>query len=224
MCGRFANALPPPDTWSDDAWLRLMPQWPDELFKRYNVSPSSQIGAFVEDACHAMRWGLVPSWSKECSSKYATFTARIESVEEKPAFRNAWRKNQKCLIPALGYYEWRNEEGGKQPYFVTAKGNTPDGRQPLVFAGLWDECKIAGEPLKSCSIITTESKSPLKELHARMPVMLSAEGARQWLATSEDKEVLLNECLADLDVYTVDKRVNHSGQEDEALILPLNSK
>ena len=100
MCGRFASALKP-----SDAWLELMQEWSDELFSRYNVSPASQIGAFVEGACHAMRWGLVPSWSKEISSKYATFNARIETIESKPAFRHAWKHNQKCLIPALGYYE-----------------------------------------------------------------------------------------------------------------------
>ena len=216
MCGRFASALSPAEAWSCDAWLAFMQQWPDELFKRYNVSPGSQIGAFVDGACFTMRWGLVPSWSKDISSKYATFNARIESVGEKPAFRNAWRKNQKCLIPALGYYEWQTEEGAKQPYFVRSN----DGL-PLVFAGLWDECEFGGEPLKSCSIITTESKDGLQQLHDRMPVILSADAAKHWLGTGEDKKVLLNECITDVKVYKVDKRVNNSRQEDAELIQPL---
>lgn len=213
MCGRFASALK-----LSDVWLELMQEWSDELFDRYNVSPASQIGAFVEGQCHAMRWGLVPSWSKEISTKYATFNARIEGIEEKPAFRNAWRKNQKCLIPALGYYEWQTEEDGKQPYFVTSKDGVSAQSQPLVFAGLWDECSFGDASLKSCTIITTESKAQLKDLHTRMPVILSVDAAKHWLSTDADKDVLLSENLTDFAVFKVDRRVNNSRQEDKALI------
>ena len=215
MCGRFASALKP-----SDAWLELMQEWSDELFNRYNVSPASQIGAFVEGRCHAMRWGLVPSWSKEISNKYATFNARIESIESKPAFRSAWRKNRKCLIPALGYYEWQLEQGAKQPYFITSK-DTSSERQPLVFAGLWDECKFGDASLMSCTIITTKSKAHLKQLHDRMPVMLSVDTAKHWLTAGEDKDTLLNESLTDFAVYKVDKRVNNSRQEDKELVKPI---
>jgi len=211
MCGRFSSALKP-----SNAWLEFMQEWPDELFERYNVSPASQIGVFVEGKCHAMRWGLVPSWSKEISTKYATFNARIESIESKPAFRNAWRTNQKCLIPALGYYEWQTEQGEKQPYFLTSE----DG-EPLVFAGLWDECRFGDATLKSCTIITTESKGSLQHLHSRMPVMLSVELARQWLQSKEDKSLLLDGGLTDFNVYRVDKRVNNSREEAKELISPI---
>ena len=211
MCGRFASAFKP-----SDAWLELMQEWSDELFSRYNVSPASQIGAFVEGACHAMRWGLVPSWSREISNKYATFNARIETIESKPAFRHAWKHNQKCLIPALGYYEWQTEEGLKQPYFVTAHDD-----EPMVFAGLWDECLIGDGALKSCAIITTDSKDELKDLHDRMPVMLSVDLAKQWLASDDDKEILLDGCLTDFNVYKVDRRVNNSREEGEELIQPI---
>jgi putative SOS response-associated peptidase YedK len=211
MCGRFASAIKP-----SEAWLELMQQWPEELFNRYNVSPATQIGAFVDGVCYAMRWGLVPFWSKEISTRFATFNARIESIETKPAFRHAWAHNQKCLIPALGYYEWQTEQGAKQPYFVTSKQH-----EPLVFAGLWDECRFGGEPLKSCTIITTESKGGLKDLHARMPVMLGAATAKQWLQAADDKAVLIDEALTDFDVYKVDKRVNNSRNEGEELVRPV---
>jgi putative SOS response-associated peptidase YedK len=211
MCGRFASALKP-----SDAWLELMQDWPAELFNRYNVSPTSQIGAFVDGRCHAMRWGLIPSWSKELSTRYATFNARIETIESKPAFRHAWSHDQKCLIPALGYYEWQIEQGAKQPYFVTS-----DDGQPMVFAGLWDECQFGGEPLQSCTIITTDTKSGLKNLHNRMPVMLSVDSAKQWLAASHDKEKLIAGCLTDFRIYKVDRRVNNAREEGEELIQPI---
>lgn len=208
MCGRFASALKP-----SDAWLELMQEWSDELFNRYNVSPTSQIGAFVEGRCHAMRWGLIPSWSNAVSNKYATFNARIEGIESKPAFRGAWRNNQKCLIPALGYYEWQTEAGRKQPYFITSTNG-----QPLVFAGLWDECDIGGAPLHSCTIITTESKKQLKVIHKRMPVMLDLDSARNWLDSDTEKDALVVGDLSNVTAYKVDPRVNNSRQEDADLI------
>lgn len=216
MCGRFSSALKP-----SDVWLELMQDWSDTLFDRYNVSPGSQIGAFVDGCCDAMRWGLVPSWSKDISTKYATFNARIESIEDKPAFRNAWRKKQKCLIPAQGYYEWRTEDGHKQPYFVTL----PD-EQPVVFAGLWDECMIGDGALRSCTIITTEASDELKSLHHRMPVMLAVETAKRWLATdtstADSKSLLVGSEHPEVSVYAVDRRVNKASEDDEGLIVPLS--
>jgi putative SOS response-associated peptidase YedK len=213
MCGRFASAIKP-----SAAWLEFLQEWPDELFDRYNVSPGTQIGAFVETKCHAMRWGLVPSWSKDISNRYATFNARIETIESKPAFRTAWRKNQKCLIPALGYYEWQTEAGVKQPYFV----RSPED-EPLVFAGLWDVCQIGDGSLESCTIITTESRGKIQPLHPRMPVMLDVESARAWLESTdtEDKAALLDSCITELDAIKVDRRVNNSREEDASLVNPL---
>ena len=227
MCGRFASAVRP-----SDAWLELMQEWSDELFNRYNVSPTSQIGAFVEGRCHAMRWGLIPSWSKQLDSRYATFNARLESIESKPTFRDAWRRNQKCLIPALGYYEWRverDQEGKdfKQPYFVTM----PDG-EPLVFAGLYDQTVIGDASLKTCTIITTESTGELKDLHSRMPVMLSPDSAAEWLSrrsrVADDEETrayMQNENRAArgdaFEIHAVDRRVNRSSEEGPDLVRPL---
>jgi len=66
-----------------------------------------------------MRWGMIPSWSKSFDSKYATFNARIETVDEKPTFRNALKNAQRCLIPMAGYYEWSGAKGSKQPFYIT---------------------------------------------------------------------------------------------------------
>jgi putative SOS response-associated peptidase YedK len=215
MCGRFASAVQP-----SAAWLELLKEWPSAMFSRYNVSPGSQIGAFVDGDCHAMRWGLVPSWSHEISNKYATFNARIEGIASKPAFRNAWRHNRKCLIPALGYYEWQQQGEYKQPYFVTVQDT------PLVFAGLWDTAQIGDGELKSCTIITAESVANLAELHPRMPVMLDVEAARSWLSATDDStDFLLNENRAArgdaFSVFAVDRRVNRSSEEGEDLVAPI---
>lgn len=215
MCGRFASAFRP-----SDAWLDLMQEWSDELFRRYNVSPTSQIGAFVEGQCHAMRWGLVPGWSREINTRYSTFNARIEGIESKPAFRDAWRKGKKCLVPVLGYYEWRKENDQKQPYFIRAKD------EPLVLAGLWDEAAIGDGQLRSCTILTTESTGQLQALHHRMPVMLDHDSASAWLQQDKPEKGLLLEqnrvALGhELKVYAVDRRVNRSSEEGEELVQPL---
>ena len=98
---------------------------------------------------------------------------------------------------------------------------SPKNEQPLVFAGIWDECQFDGAGLKSCTIITTESMGELTELHGRMPVMLSVDKAGRWLNGDSDKEILLDDKRQKLTVYKVDKRVNNSKQEDESLIFPI---
>ena len=127
MCGRFASALKP-----SDAWLELMQEWSDALFNRYNVSPASQIGAFVEGRCHAMRWGLVPSWAKNLSGASRLINARAETVATKPSFRAAF-KRRRCLILADGFYEWQKSPGTtkKQPFLI----HRADAR-PFLLAGL----------------------------------------------------------------------------------------
>lgn len=226
MCGRFASAFRP-----SDAWLELMQEWSEELFNRYNVSPGSHIGAYVEGQCHAMRWGLVPGWSKAVENRYATFNARLESADNKPAFRTAWRKQNKCLIPALGYYEWQKQGEVKQPYFVRSQRD-----EPLVFAGLWDEAVIDDNKLTSCTILTTDSVGQLESLHHRMPVMLEPDSAKYWLEASLDsasEKAYLQQynsvarqqnSATHLTVYAVDRRVNRSSEESASLIDPLADK
>ncbi len=99
-------------------WAVILQDWPAAVVTGFNVVPSQTIAAFTPDGGLAARWGLVPSWSQTVSSKYATFNARLESVADKPAFRSVWSHGQRCLIPALGYYEWKTETGGKQPLAV----------------------------------------------------------------------------------------------------------
>ena len=165
-----------------------------------------------------MRWGLVPSWSKEPTSRYATFNARCESVAEKPAFRGAWKQSNTCLIPALGYYEWKGAKGAKQPWFIRPKD---DG--PLVMAGLWERWQGDSQTLLSCTILTQGSRGELETLHSRMPVMLDLQQAEQWLndGTTVFDHILENQNTANINFYPVDPRVNKSTEEGEELIQPI---
>ncbi|AKH19639.1 SOS response-associated peptidase [Sedimenticola thiotaurini] len=210
MCGRYANHV---DVTSE--WLDILKDWPAGISTGFNIAPTQTIPAIREDGTFPMRWGLVPAWSKEASPRYATFNARLESASEKPTFRNAWHHAQTCLIPALGYYEWRTEQGVKQPYFVQA----PAQMGLLVFAGLWE----LREGAYSCTILTRESAGDLAQLHSRMPVMLAPDDARSWLTEGCRAADRLWESSIhqDLQYHAVGRAVGNTHNQGEVLIQPI---
>jgi putative SOS response-associated peptidase YedK len=222
MCGRFTVKM----TWAEIVALyRLtLDRPPHNLPPRYNVCPTDPVDVITEhDGARdfvRMRWGMVPRWwpkpLKEL--KAATFNARAESVETKPFFRDAFKRTR-CLIPASGYYEWRSEVGGKQPYYFTRT----DGA-PMTFAGLWDEWKdrTTGEKLKSCTMIITAPNALAAEIHDRMPVILERANFDAWL---HDGGTALLAPAPDgiLQRWPVSKRVNSSraDSDDRTLIDPI---
>jgi putative SOS response-associated peptidase YedK len=111
--------------------------------------------------------------------------ARADSVADKNAFKNAFRR-RRCLVPADGFYEWRKVPGQKtkQPYFI----HRADG-EPLAFAGLWEEWRgpdrEAGHTLRSATIITTGANATMEPIHDRMPVVLPPSAWDRWLAEGE---------------------------------------
>ena len=154
-----------------------------------------------------MRWGLMPSWwKKKAKETPATFNARAETVAEKPMFRAAFKRNR-CLIPASGYYEWKDTETGKQPYYFSTENGSP-----MTIAGLWDEWKDieTGEPLKSCTMIITERERFVSKIHDRMPVLLTPFQFDAWLSGSAGTEMLVPWSQRSLQAWPVSRRVNSS--------------
>ena len=150
MCGRFTQHY----TWAEVyAFLELFGP-PRNLRPRYNIAPTTSVDVVRLDRdgqreLVSMRWGLVPFfWKKSLKDVPATFNARVETVAEKPMFRDAFRK-RRCIVPASGFYEWTGEKGAKQPHLFTAA----DGSPVLAFAGLWDRWhdKDTGEEVLSCT-------------------------------------------------------------------------
>lgn len=125
MCGRYAFAVNDLGRWSSTL------VGSNVSYEKYNISPTSVVPVYSADGWQLMRWGLIPAWSKVPIIKYATFNARSESLIEKPVYRSAWKHGQRCLIPASGYFEWKQEGKVKTPFFI--KSALPE---PLVFAGL----------------------------------------------------------------------------------------
>jgi putative SOS response-associated peptidase YedK len=113
-----------------------------------------------------LRWGLVPYWAKDEKIGFRTINARAETVDSAHSFRRAFRK-RRCLIPADGFYEWQKVIGGKIPYSIEMKDDSPFG-----FAGLWEgwQNPETQEWLRTCTIITGQPNEIVAEIHTRMPV------------------------------------------------------
>jgi len=174
----------------------------------WNVAPTQEAAIVVrgeEGAPRevlAARWGLIPRWWRKPLSemKASTFNARSEDASAKPMFRDAW-KGARCLVPALGYYEWSGRKGTKTPWFVTARTNRPG----IAFAGLWARAQVEGETLTSFTILTCTAGEATRHLHPRSPVVLGEEAFGDWLGGCDmplgpipDDRVILREVSSDV--------------------------
>jgi len=175
MCGRFMLSKSTPDMISRFGITEVIA----DMAPRYNIAPSQPIWVVREERVRIMepmQWGLVPFWSREPGS--GVINARMESLTEKPTFKQAFRR-KRCLIPADGFYEWLSNNGVKRPFLFRLKE-----RELFAFAGLWDEWTSPdGSPLRSCAIITVPSNTLLAKIHHRMPAILSSEDENRWLDT-----------------------------------------
>ena len=149
---------------------------------RYNIAPSQLIAAIRIDPDRAtrklvmLRWGLIPSWAKDPKIGNQCINAKAETVAEKPSFRSAFKK-RRCLIVATGFYEWQIQGRTKQPIWIGLRSH-----HPFAFAGLWERWTPAeGEPLETCTIITTEPNDLMAPIHNRMPVILAPTAYDQWI-------------------------------------------
>ena len=177
MCGRFSQTATP-DMIAEQFEVNEPP-----LFKpRYNIAPSQQVATIrlnpeaAKRECVMLRWGLIPSWAKDPKIGNQCINAKAETVAEKPSFRAAFKK-RRCLVIADGFYEWQLQGKQKQPMWIGLKS-----KRPFAFAGLWEHWKSAeGQPLETCTIITTAPNELMQAIHNRMPVILSPSSYDQWL-------------------------------------------
>ena len=178
MCGRYSL------TTSEEALVGLFEAGSlTGYVSRYNAAPSQILPVVRLDAEGQrqwawLRWGLVPSWTKDPAVGNRMINARAEAVADKPSFSAAFRR-RRCLVAADGFYEWQARDGAKQPYHVM----TADGG-PIAFAGLW-ECWGGDAPLETFTILTTEASPDLALIHHRMPVILVPAHQSTWLETAD---------------------------------------
>ncbi|HEX6710095.1 MAG TPA: SOS response-associated peptidase [Rubrobacter sp.] len=216
MCGRYTLSTPA-GRLAEEFQLDAKVDFPPS----YNVAPTQEVAAVLEEGgkrrLEMLRWGLVPSWADDPEIGARMINARSETAPQKPSFRSAFR-SKRCLIPADGFYEWKREPGGKQPYYF----HMHDGR-PFAFAGLWERWEKGGT-LLSCAILTTRANSVLEGIHDRMPVILPPGSYDAWLDPDADKEQLIDLMSPypgdDLETYPVSRFVNSPRNNDERCIEP----
>ena len=179
MCGRYASARSVDDIASafgihdEDIDTPPAADW--------NIAPTKPVAVVLvrsgRRVLTSARWGLVPAWATDPSIGTRLINARLETVTDKPAFRDALGA-RRCLLPADGWYEWATRpDGSRQPYYLA-----PDDGSVVAFAGLWEVWRDAeGRPLVSATIVTGPAPDDLRAIHDRAPVVLDPDRWTSWL-------------------------------------------
>jgi putative SOS response-associated peptidase YedK len=194
MCGRYVNVAADADLTEEFDIEEITGA---DVGPSWNVAPTDPVRVIIERPPRedreaaaqrqlvTARWGLVPSWSKDRKGGARMINARIETVTAKPAFKTAAAR-RRCLVPALGYYEWQQTDEGKIPHFL----HDPDG-ELLAMAGLyelWPDPALDKEDpdrwLWTCTIITQQATDVLGEIHDRNPVVVPPGLRAEWLDCS----------------------------------------
>ncbi|QXJ36995.1 Putative SOS response-associated peptidase YedK [Parageobacillus caldoxylosilyticus] len=222
MCGRFSLTV---DIVQLQALFRFV--YTGTFPPRFNIAPSQEVLTVVQEngirIGKMMKWGLVPSWANDPKIGWKMINARAETVDEKASFRHAL-KRRRCLILADGFYEWKKEGAKKIPYRFTLRNG-----EPFAFAGLWERWDKQGEPLYTCTIITTTANELVSTIHERMPVILPPERQEAWmdprLEDSDYVKSLLQPYPAEeMKMYEVSTIVNSPKNDVMECIEPVNSE
>ncbi len=211
---------------------------PEQLEERFNAKFESpgifkqayHVSAFslpavpvITDEKHQiiqqLKWGLIPFWVKDektaKSIRMNTFNARAETIFEKPSFKHSIM-NKRCIVLADGFFEWREVEVKKIPYYIRLTDH-----RAFAIAGIWDSWhnKAKDEGHHTFALITTQANPLLERIHntkKRMPVILEPEAEERWLSDGLSKEEI-NSLMAAYDdskmeAYTVSKLVSQRGK------------
>jgi len=211
MCGRFAQVVKHEQLKKFTDELRIK-SGSEQLEFNYNLAPSQRVTAVVAKGdlryFGVFQWGLVPSWMKAPPEK-PFINVRSETVLEKPSFKASFLR-RRCLIPAAGFYEWR--QGDRQPFFIS-----PANGDIMLLAGIYDTWEGAeGSYLTTLGIMTTDADAFMQEIHPRMPLLPSPEQWDAWLAPDnidprDLRELLHPSTAPQLQMYPVSKRVGSPG-------------
>lgn len=223
MCGRYLITSAPEA-------IRALFRYAEEpdFPPRYNIAPTQPVPVVRQDngarSFALMRWGLIPAWVKDTNAFSLLINARGETLNEKPAFRNAMRR-RRCLFPADGFYEWKAEAGRKRPFCIR-----PRDARPVAFAGLWETWTGPnGEEIDTACIVTTAANRLLTPLHDRMPVVIAPEAFDLWLDCTRVDALTATALIApapeDLfEAYEISTAVNRTANNSATVIAPLGSQ
>ncbi len=223
MCGRFTRK----ENFKNLAALLGFPN-PPILPPRYNIAPSQPIACVRsipgshEREWREFKWGLVPSWAKDSSIGNKLINARAETVSEKPSFRKAF-KQQRCVVLADGFFEWKREGKAKQPYYIRMKN-----QRSFCFAGIWEQWRPeTNDSVETCAMLTIGPNSIMEPIHHRMPVILQPQDYDTWLDPRIQDPQHLAPLLQsfppeEMEAFPVSTLVNNPKHDSEACLQPLN--
>ena len=197
---------------------------PDNYLPNYNIAPTQNSPILIDNGkriVKPMRWGLIPSWAKDEKFGARMINARIETLLDKPSYRNLVSSNR-CIVIADGYYEWKHVCDRKLSYFFI---NPNDGL--LTVAGLYDMWKHPdGYMIPSYTIITKEAQQDIATIHNRMPVILPQDHLDNWLKTENFSASVALEFAKNnkplLEKFPVSSYVNSVKNNSPDCILPLS--
>ena len=220
MCGRFA-------LWTTQGitghYGLAEPEEP--ILPSYNIAPGREIVAVRQTTAGRLlvrlRWGLIPSWTRDPAKSPKSINARSETVWDKPSFHSAIR-SRRCLVPANGFLEWKKTGTGKQPCLIRF-----ENLELFSMAGIWESWKNpeTGEVIDSCAILTTGASEAVAAIHDRMPVIVRPEDYPVWLALKSRREridSLLQPFIAmHALIHPVSTRINNPTYDDPECIAPV---
>jgi putative SOS response-associated peptidase YedK len=229
MCGRFVS---PDEAGVARAFHLGRGSWKTPFDRpRYNVAPTMPV-IMVRRGAGSGIWGFVPYWWKEEKPPGGRFNAKSETAAANGMWREAFSR-ARCLVPALGWYEWRKEERTdratgevvkvNQPYYVFRRD-----RGLVCFAGLMSKWKEhgSGEATLTCAILTRAAAGPPAEIHERMPVVLPEDVHLQWLdpaltGAAEASAIIDRHAQTDFELRRVGLAINRTEEDSERLIEPV---
>ena len=181
-----------------------------EFEPNFNIAPQSKVPAIINNNLTMTTWGYYPDWLKSQANSRPLFNTRFESVQEKKTFQSAF-KNNRCIIPISGWYEWKRDGDNKIPFYFS-------NNLTLHAAGLfWT--RSSGEI--ETSIITREASNNLNVVHNRSPLLLNEDEITIWnsdLDSSEIYDGVNNFNYDKITFHEVDKAVNNPRNNNESLI------
>lgn len=221
MCGRFVRSSP----LSSIVEIFNVESPPPEVSASYNIAPTQEILIINNRGKRELvkcRWGFLPPWVKDLSEG-SMINARAETIDEKPSFKAAFKK-QRCLIISDGFYEWKKVNRKKVPHFIRLRSGKPFG-----FAGLYNHWTSPnGEKICTCTIITTEANDLIAPIHDRMPVIVPQNKVDMWLDPGFQDLEALKEILRpypsdEMEMFPVSSKVNPAKFDSATNVVPLDS-
>ncbi|KAI9482545.1 hypothetical protein BDB00DRAFT_857310 [Zychaea mexicana] len=238
MCGRFACSLCPDALRNKvkESNVQVSDQWlaEDKFYSSFNVGPRKNIPVVrrrssehdqSEIVMQTMRWGYIPCWAKQYPERQP-INARDDTLSEGQSMFDRGKNKGRCIVVAEGFYEWKQLASGKKiPHYTKRK----DGKL-MLFAGLYDVSHLEGndgQPLYTCTIITTSASSFFEFLHDRMPVILEngSPDVATWLSDepwSKKHVQLMRPFEGKLDCYQVTDAVGSTKNNSPDFVVPVD--